>query len=329
MPIVAPPFSPSSGLTTLLFGRLALPTIGKDFKEAVGEPLDTTGAGVALGQRRPKGFGFEIPILVIPDGAGQNFTAAGNRIRRGLRSLLQNNRLRGEALYLQFTPDPELNGWVIPGNGQIAYQEGNVGFGHFLLTLDEIYRIGTMWTHLPALRCVNVDRRLISTPRDYRQQIFSTDFVSSTATAVNYLPVGATSPTSTAGSLLTTGTWASKDGTGVTVTGAATEEVVSYEMTDANRNLGQVVTYDRRGYLTAPTTGPDPLWEEAYGASYPWNWQTPSQPQDTPVLSNGVCRVRYDASVGLPGFRVDVWSGSAWVEQCKVVFRSPGRLERH
>lgn len=50
---------------------------------------------------------------------------------------------------------------------------------------------------------------------------------------------------------------------------------------------------------------------------------------DCPVLDNGLCRVRYDPGTGYtggtanPGFRVDVWNGSAYVEQGKLtVYRN-------
>lgn len=45
---------------------------------------------------------------------------------------------------------------------------------------------------------------------------------------------------------------------------------------------------------------------------------------DCPVLANGLVRVRYDASVGYPGFRVDLWTGSAYVEQGKLCFLRKG-----
>ena len=324
MPIIAPPVVPSSGVTLLTLGRLALPTIGKDFKEGVGEPLDTTGAGVALGQRRPKMFGLELPLFVIPDGTtGGDPVYAGMRMRRQLRSLLQNHVLRGQGIYLAFLADPEVNGWVMVGNGQIAYADGAVVFGNFLLTLDEIYKVADRTTYRPGVRCVNADLRLSTTPRDLLEQIYSVDFAGSGALAWNYLPPGTSCHASTAGSALSFVTWGGKDGAGEVVIGALSDEVVAFEQPEANRNLGQVVAYDRRGNLTGPSAGPDPLWEEVYGKEWPWSWQTTGIP-DAPVLDNGRCRVRFDGTVGLPGFRLDVWTGTAWSEQAKVVFGRRG-----
>lgn len=95
-----------------------------------------------------------------------------------------------------------------------------------------------------------------------------------------------------------------------------------------------VVTYidgDRSGYRWAGTKGNsvssiDPQtfgWQEVQGFDWPWSWLNTATPlPDCPVLDNGLVRVRYDGS-NTPGFRVDVWSGSAYVEQGKMcVYRN-------
>ena len=61
-------------------------------------------------------------------------------------------------------------------------------------------------------------------------------------------------------------------------------------------------------------------WEEFYGPDWPYNWLASGQPNDMPVIDNGLVRVRYDESVGWPGVRLDVWNGSGYVEQGKVTF---------
>jgi hypothetical protein len=314
-PIIAPPQTPTS-LALLQLGRLALPTVGHDFKEAVGEPLDTVGAGVALGQRRPKGYAFTVPLLAIPDGSATDQVAAGNRMRRQLRSMLHNAQLRGQGLYLQFVPDREIDGWVVPGNGQIAWEPGGPTFGNYTLSLDEIYRVGTRWTHRPGLRFVVVDRRLASTARDFLGQIHSTDFASLTALGIVRTPIGADKFTFASGTVVLNGFWTGKDGNGYNAF-PVDGDVVSYEIPEASMNLGQVVAYDRRGHITVPATGPDPLWEEVYGSNYPWNWLTASQPADCPVLDNGVVRVRLDTANTI-GLAIDKWTGSAWAEQGKI-----------
>jgi hypothetical protein len=68
----------------------------------------------------------------------------------------------------------------------------------------------------------------------------------------------------------------------------------------------------------APAVGPDPAWAEVYGPSWPWSWMEFGAANDCPVLENGLCRVRYDGT-NTPGFRIDVWNSTAYVEQGKVL----------
>lgn len=78
--------------------------------------------------------------------------------------------------------------------------------------------------------------------------------------------------------------------------------------------------YDSAAGLISPTSAYG--WEEVYGPDYPWSWTSGIIAADTPTIENGLVRIRYDASAGDPGFRVDVWTGSAYVEQGKLtVFR--------
>lgn len=77
--------------------------------------------------------------------------------------------------------------------------------------------------------------------------------------------------------------------------------------------------------LSASSIDPQAFgWEEVGGPDYPWSWQgtTPTL-HDTPVLDNGLVRVRYD-STNTPGFRVDIWNGSTYAEQGKMVVERIG-----
>ncbi|MBV8930089.1 MAG: hypothetical protein JO152_13285 [Mycobacteriaceae bacterium] len=156
--------------------------------------------------------------------------------------------------------------------------------------------------------------------RDYRGWIQSPDFSSLYALALTVLPNGASSAIRTtsggvvAGPPLPTG----RDG-GVcqVIQGLTDLTVVSYERPESALNLSDVIAYDRMGQITAPAAGPDTQWAEFYGTDWPYNWLTAGQPVDVPVLDNGLVRVRYD-SANTPGFRVDVWNGSAYVEQGKM-----------
>lgn len=330
--------------TLITLGRISLPAIQDDFKEGFGATLDTTGAGAALGQRRPKAFTFTIPILAFQGTGGVDLLAVALRMRRQVRAMLQNAQLRGQGIYFTDAVDPELNGWVMIGAGQIGYADGNIVAGGFTITIDDIYRVGSRWTHRPGLRCLVADRRLGATPRDQLEQLFSTDFYLLPALSVVGLPPAITDVATSTGSKPALGLWSGSDGLAYAAIGVADGEVVSFEVAEASRNLGQVVAYDRRGgTLTAGLTPgpaltpsltlapagativrPDPsLWEEVHGAEWPWNWLTAGQLADAPVLANGRCRVRLDAT-SVIGFAVDVWTGSAWTEQGKVVVNRHG-----
>lgn len=85
-----------------------------------------------------------------------------------------------------------------------------------------------------------------------------------------------------------------------------------------------------QGHYNAGTTydsGSDPRidngWEEAYGIDFQWNWAANAALADCPVLANGLCRVRWDAS-NTPGFKMEAWNGTAWAEQGKVVIQRNG-----
>jgi hypothetical protein len=304
--------------TLVTLGRLSLPTIQDDFKEGFGAPLDTTGAGAALGQRKPKAYTFTLPILPFNGLANVDLLAVAERMRRQLRSMGQNAQLRGQGIFFAFEADPELDGWVMIGQGQIAYADGNIVVGNFTVTIDEIYRVASLWTHRPGLRIINTDRRLASTPRDFLEQLFSTDFAALPAISIVALPPGAADVATASGAYPSRAIWTGADGSGYTTFNVPDGETFSFELPEASRNLGQVVAYDRRGHITSPSPGPDTLWEEVYGGDWPYSWLTAGQPHDTPLLQNGCCRVRYDESVGLPGWKVDTWSGTAWIEQGKM-----------
>lgn len=305
-------------LNLITLGRLQLPTLADTFAEGVSEPLDTTGAGVALGQRRPKNFALSLPLQSISLVPGEDLVAASNRIRRQLRSMLQNSTLRSYGIYLAYAVDPEINGWVMIGNGQIAYAPGNVMFGQFELTIDEIYKVASLRTHRPGLRFVVADRRLATTARDFLGQIFSVDFAGLVNLPLIGMPTGISDVVAASGRFPVGAFRQNRDGLSYLATSSLDGDAVGFEQAEASMHLGAVVAYDRKGTLTAPTTGPDAAWEEFYGSDWPYNWQRPGQPADAPLLDNGLCRVRYDGS-GQPGVKIDVWTGTAWAEQGKVV----------
>lgn len=279
-------------------GPLALPTLMGELKETLGDQLETVGAGVVPGERRPRPFALSIPIHGdVADGAAR--FAMGNRLRRQVRALMENSQARLEGLYLAFSPDPELNGWLLIGGGELAYASGGIALADYKLELTDCYRVANLRTHRPARRLVALDRRLATTPRDYLGTLYSTDFAAYTAVARHYLPVGATDPT--AGSTrrpLFPGTLVTADGSLSFVDGLTDGDIIDFAQGEADMPRAGVRVLDRQGSTVESN------WEQVYG---------PDQPLTAggiPTVENAVCRCVVAPSTGY----VDVqsWTGSAW-----------------
>lgn len=255
--------SPTTPVRDLRLGRLRLVTLTDQIAESIGDELDVDEGGVAIAKRRPRKFSFVIPIHGATD---PNPYQLAQRLRRQVRAAMENATYRDGALYMAFTPDPELNGWMSVGSGQIQYKDGGVTFGEYQLELDTAFRIGSLRTHRPARRVELYDRTLPTTFRDARSIITGTDFAALRGTRTGpylatgqptYLPVGAMDPLATAAfnysrALVTTQARAGIDGAGSFVTGLQHGNVVSYEQAENQQNLGDVVVWDRQG-VTNPT----------------------------------------------------------------------------
>jgi hypothetical protein len=295
----------------LTLGRLTFD--GPDsLAEGVGEAISRVGGVPVPGGR--SGLSVTVALTSWADTAAERET-----IRRQLRSLLNNLPMRLGGLYLAWADDDEHNGWVVPG--QTTFDLDGVSldaavwkFGSLDLALS-----GRPRTHRRGVVTYLRDRRLATTPRDILGRIYSTNFSGMTPLALTWLPSTITDPivqgfTSLSLTGARTGYGSSQLQAVVSGTDLA---VVSFEQAEAARNLGDVVIYDRRGTSTNPSDGPDADWEEVYGPDYPLS------ASDVPVLDNSLCRVTYDAT-NTDGFRIERWSGSAWVEQGKVLIERVG-----
>lgn len=278
-------------------GPVALPTLKGEIVETVGDALETIGAGVVAGERRPRPLPLTIPIR------GDRLTDAdrrdaGLRLRRQVRALLENAPARLQALYLAWSVDAEQNGWLLVGGGDLKYAMGGVVFGDFELALTDCYRVANTRTHRSARRILRLDRRVATIARDYLGTLFSTDFAAITATARHYLAVAPGDPrVGSTGAPPTLGTIAARDGSLAYVDALTDGEVVDFELAEGDMNRAIVRIYDDHA---AP--GTEASWEPVYG---------PDQPlAGTPVLDNGVCRCVLDLVNG----RVDAqsWTGAAW-----------------
>lgn len=278
-------------------GPISLPTLKGDITEALGDQLETVGAGVVPGERRPRPLSLTIPVHA--DRTATNRWATGLALRRQVRALMENGPARLQGLYLNWSVDTEMNGWLLIGGAELKYAMGGVTFANFDLELSDCYRVANRRTHRPARRAIRLDRRLATVARDYLGTIFSTDFAAVSATAIHYLGVGVTDArVGSTGSAPTLGTYSTKDGTLNYVLALTDGEIVDYEQAEADQHKAIVKCYDDRG---AP--GTEASWELVYGSDQPTT--------GTVLMDNAICRVIPDTSTG----RIDVqlWTGAAWV----------------
>jgi hypothetical protein len=281
----------------LTLGPIALPTMLGPVSEAIGDDLDTVGAGVVPGDRRPRAFPITIPVHGDTTDGALRFET-GLKLRRQLRALVENSPARLQGLYLAFTPDSEQNCWLLIGGADLKDANGGISLADFTLELSGCYRVANRRTHRPARRLEVTDRRLITTARDYLGTIFSTDFAAVTPAAVHVLGVGITDPES-GGQPVATSTRGGKDGAVVIVSGRADGECISYEQAEADEYKAICRALDRRGSVVEAN------WQDIYG---------PDQPVtvgEIPVLDNSVCRVVPDVATG--NMDIQFWGGSSWL----------------
>jgi hypothetical protein len=235
-------------------------------------------------------------------------------------------------LYLAWDVDPEQDGWYLPDQGQLVDIEGAVGLATGVFKVENFVWIlaGRPRTHRRAMWVYLKDLRTGLWARDYRRLIYSTDFAGLSTLPLSYFAPGVSdlimtsSGQAVAGGLLPTGV---DGGRCEVVEGLTDLGRISYEQTAGAVNQGQVVAYDRRGEANGPVRGAGERWEEIYGPDYPYSWLGPTpESMDTPVLENGRCRVRYDAT-HTPGWRIDVWTIGGWEEQGKVCIKRRDREE--
>lgn len=307
-------------MSSLQLGRL-LVGAPLQWYEPMGDPVSTQGGAVVPGTRSAPQYQPTIGTLAAD---GQTDTpAARQAIRRKLRSLLNNSPLKMQAfVYVLYSDDPEQNGWYVPDQSSLQDYSGASGLatGFWQLSGINFYLVGHQRTHREARQVWMKDLRTGLYARDALGWILSTDFSALPALALSVLPNGVSQAAQTVSGQVValTALPAGRDGgTCQLCSGLSDLAVVSYERAESAMNLSDVIVYDRSGQITAPSTGPDTSWQEVSGPDWPWNWQTAGQPNDCPVLDNGLCRVRYDGT-NTPGFRVDVWNGAAYVEQGKM-----------
>lgn len=310
-----------AALASFQVGRLVLGPPSTPLSESVGDPIASLGGGVVPAPRTAPTFGVALVTYV----GSNSSVATGQLIRRQLRSLLNNTPLKLQGyVYVIYSDDTEQNGWYVPDQNTLsAIDRGSwKGSGFWQTGTGSWMIVGRQRTHREAREVWMKDLRTGLYQRDYLGWVLTTDFSWLPSLLVSVLPNGATSAIqSVTGQVVqTVALPTGRDGGACgLLTGLTDTTTVSYERAESALNLSDVIVYDRVGQITSPSTGPDTNWVEFYGTDWPGNWNTSGQPNDAPVLDNGLVRVRYDHSVGAPGLRVDVWNGSAYVEQGKMV----------
>jgi hypothetical protein len=283
-------------------GPIALPTLKGEVVETVGEQLESVGAGVVAGERRPRPFPLTIPLRGDRV-AGTDRRTVGLRLRRQVRALMENPLARMQGLYLNWAVDTEQNCWLLVGGGDVRpgpTGAGGIVFGDFELALTDCYRVANQRTHRPARRVVMLDRRLVTTPRDYLRTVYATTFASTASQPRAWLPVAITDPV--AGSTrrpLSLSTVTTADGSVTTYDATTDGEIVDFEQAEGDMNKADVKIWDRQGAGAVEAS-----WERVYG---------PDQPLtsgDVPVIENALARAVWDAT----NTRWDVYSSvsGAW-----------------
>lgn len=296
---------------SLTIGRLAFDA-PDSLAESVGEAINRVGGVPVPGGR--SGLSATVALTSWADTAAER-----EAIRRRMRSLLNNLPMRLAGLYLAWSDDDEHNGWFVPGQTTFDLDGVILDSAVWRFGSLDMALVGRPRTHRRGIVTYLRDRRLATTPRDLLGRIYSTDFSGLTALGLTWLPSTITDPVVQGfTSLSITGARAGYGSSQLQAVVNGTDlAVISFEQAEAVRNLGDVVIYDRRGTSTNPSAGHDADWEEVYGPDYPYS------ASDVPVLDNSLCRVTYDAT-NTDGFRIERWSGSAWVEQGKVLIERVG-----
>lgn len=176
---------------TLYLGRLGLTTALDGVGEDVGDGATDAVGPVALpGERGARQRSLKVPLRAGP--GAPNPDAIGRRLRRQARAMFANTGLLREGLEFRWAVDPETGVWLLVAGGSITDQDGRgPTFGDWELELRDAYVLGAPSSARNGRRLVSRDRRLVTTPRDVRGVVFSTDLAAANGLPVHVLPPNA------------------------------------------------------------------------------------------------------------------------------------------
>jgi hypothetical protein len=154
-------------------GPLAFTWPSDTVTETLGDALEAVGAALTPAERRPR------PLKLALRVEGRNELdnkAAGYRLRRQVRQMLENPHWRQQGLYFWWRADPEMSGWILLGGGELEETDPGVSFGIWALSLESPYLVGRPATHRMGRRLDLADRRTGLVALDTRGTLYSTDF---------------------------------------------------------------------------------------------------------------------------------------------------------
>jgi hypothetical protein len=302
----------------LKLGPLAFPAPLENVAEAVADGLEAVGAALAVAERRTRPLKLKLAVHGEPTDTEP--VAAGLRLRRQARQLLNNGPLRLNGLYLNWTPDAELDCWLMVGACELSETDPGVGFGEFDLTLTDVYLVGRPGTHRPGRRASITNMRTGTAPRDSRRLLYSN------LGSAQALP---------ASPLMLPGDVISLRGTGLTAPGAGTTglargsrflwrafpavdaEVLSYVPAATVTGRSRFVDLDELGVVKVwdATSNPEPTFTQAGDEDptvYGWErvYGDVLTSERVLALENGAARVRWMGAGAAQGLAIEYWKES-------------------
>jgi hypothetical protein len=294
--------------------------------EAVGDGLDVVGSALTASDRRPRPLKLKLPVRGA-DGEAEP-RDAGLRLRRQLRQAIDNARLRLQGFFFTWTPDPDLDCWLIIGGAELTETDPGISFGEFELELSDVYIVGRPGTHRPGRRIAVLDRRTGLVPRDTRGRLYSKDFASFSIAAETpvYLPGDTLDFVSSANRVLTATGSTSRGGRHLWNRIPSEDgEVISYRPNAATLP-------ERTRYLDVDDFGSVRVWDLSKANVYPpltseytttgdaepnvtYGWErvlgdvlTPDKPL---AMDNGEARVVWLGALASQGLAIEHWDSTA------------------
>ena len=291
--------------------------------ETTGDGLDVVGAALTASERRPRPLKLKLPVR------GSNLDldtkASGLRLRRQLRAVMNNAKWRLTGFYFVWEPDPDLDGWLMIGGGDLEENQAGVTFGEYEMELENVFIVGRPGTHRPGRRAAINDLRTGMAPRDTRRLLYSTDFAAVALPAEPLILPGDSVALTSSGNRPVASSSLGPERAGLRhlwrTASAEDAEILSY-IPDP------VLLPDRKSYLELDELGSVRVWDLSKATSLPPNPVGYSTERDespdlfygweqvmgdalgaqTPLaVENGACRLIWLGPTGTEGLAIEYW----------------------